>query len=389
MQLSKEENYVKRRAACAARLTSGTVHQPLLGDSPQHLEAAPCGMTTPEWHARCLGLAFMTKRDLGPGKLSILEEHSIAERWLFFTIVGNILLRKTNGSVRSLVNSLLSNPTKMVLLEVAISAKEDFLGVSLLGFLVFNCGQLKFAYVIGNLLKPEVFGTAIPINNDLSTQCMFECHMQRGSHGFLPIVVVKLNGVVCLEHAKPFRKKNDKVLSHFAEHCGVGAELVSLVREREVLDGAFKREGAETRQESHPRLNRHVSVSVVSSHEGIHMQWDIWKVAIPENLLVQNNLLLDRYGLLMKNEGDEVMFGVLASVVAGFVNENGKLLHGAASPKTRNAGGIPRPLTAFRKGTQNFYTTGRGVLSRCNHSKHMFASQSITAGKLTGRVIKK
>ncbi len=45
----------------------------------------------------------------------------------------------------------------------------------------------------------------------------------------------------------------------------------------------------------------------------------------------------------MENEGDEVVFGVLASVVTGFINENGKLLHGAASPKTRNAGGSPGP----------------------------------------------
>ena len=265
------------------------------------------------------------------------------ECWLGITVDDSALLKVIDECGGLLVNSLLSNPTKMVLFEVAKSAKEDFLGVSLLGFLIFNCGQLKFAYVIGNLSKPEIFGVAIPINNDLSTQCMLECHMQCGPHGFLPIVVVKLNGVVCLEHAKPFRKKNDKVFPHFAEHCGVGAELVSLVREREILDGAFKREGAETCQESHSRLNRHVSVSVVSSHEGIHMQRDIWEVAIPENLLVQSNLLLDRYGLLMKNEGDEVMPGVLASVVTGFVNENVKLLHDAASPKPRNAGGSPGP----------------------------------------------
>lgn len=383
------KNHAKRAVHAARRLTLGPVHQPLSEDIPQYLEVVRCGMTTPEWYARCLDLASMTKRGLESRKLPVLDQRTIVECWLVFTIVGNALLRKPNGSVDVLFDSLLSNSTKMVLLEVTISAKEDSLGVSLFGFLVFNCGQLEFAYVIGNLLKPEIFGTAIPINNDLSTQCMFECHMQCGPHGFLPIVVVKLNGVVCLEHAKPFRKKNDKVLPHFAEHCGVGAELISLVRECEVLDGAFKREGAETCQGSHPRLNRHVSVSVVSSHEGIHMQRDIWEVAIPENLLVLSNLLLDGYGLLMKNESDEVMSGVLASVVAGFVNENGKLLHGAASPKTRNAGGIPRPLTAFRKGTQDFYTTGRGVLSRCNHSKHMFASQSITAGKLTGRVIKK
>lgn len=217
--------------------------------------------------------------------------------WLGITVDDSASLRVIDECGGLLVNSLLSNPTKMVLLEVAKSAKEDLLGVSLFGFLVFNCGQLEFTYVIGNLLKPEIFGTAIPINNDLSTQCVFECHIQRRSHGFLSIVVVKLNGVVCLEHAKPFRKKNDKVLPHFAEHCGVGTGLVSLVREREVLDGAFKCEGAEACRESHPRLDGHVSISVVSPHKRIHVQRDIRKVVIPENLLVPSNLLLDGYGL--------------------------------------------------------------------------------------------
>lgn len=320
------------------------------------------------------------------GNPSTPGRSSIAECCLVFTVDSNSLQKKSNGSVGILFDLLLPDFSKMVLLEVAISAKEDFLGVSLFGFLVFNCGQLEFAYVIGDLLKPEIFRAAIPVNNDLGTQCMLECHMQCSPHGFLPIVVVKLNGIKCLEHVKPFRKEGDEVLLHFAEHCGVGTELVSLVREREVFDGAFKREGAEACQESHPRLDWHVSISVVSSHEGIHVQRDIWKVAIPKNLLVPSNILLDGYGLPMENEGDEVMFGILASVVTGFVNENGKLLHGAASPKTRNAGGIPRPLTAFRKGTQNFYTTGWGVFSRFNYSKHMFVSQCITAGRLLGKL---
>lgn len=380
------KNHAKRAVHAARRLTLGPVRQPLSEDIPQHLEVVRCGMTTPKWYARCLDLASMTKQGLESRKRPVLDQRTIVERWLVFAIVGNALLRKPNGSVKTLLDSLLSNPTKMVLLEVAISAKEDFLGVSLFGFLVFNCGQLEFTYVIGDLLKPEVFRAAIPVNNDLGTQCMLECHMQCSPHGFLPIVVVKLNGIKCLEHVKPFRKEGDEVLLHFAEHCGVGTELVSLVREREVLDGAFKREGAEACQESHPRLDGHVPISVVSSHEGIHVQRDIWKVAIPKNLLVPSNILLDGYGLPMENEGDEVVFGVLASVVTGFINENGKLLHGAVSPKTRNAGGIPRPLTAFHKGTQNFYTTGWGAFSRCNYSKHMFASQCITAGKLLGKV---
>ncbi len=320
------------------------------------------------------------------GNPSTPGRSSIAECCLVFTVDSNSLQKKSNGSVGILFDLLLPDFSKMVLLEVAISAKEDFLGVSLFGFLVFNCGQLELTYVIGNLLKPEVFRAAIPVNNDLGTQCIFECRMQCGLYGFLPIVVVKLNGIECLEHAKPFRKEGDEVLLHFAEHCGVGTELVSLVREREVLDGTFKCEGAEACQESHPRLDWHVPISVVSSHEGIHVQRNIWKVAIPENLLVPSNLLLDGYGLPMENEGDEVVFGVLASVVTGFINENGKLLHGAASPKTRNAGGIPRPLTAFHKGTQNFYTTGWGTFSRCNYSKHMFVSQCITAGRLLGKV---
>lgn len=317
---------------------------------------------------------------------SVLGRFFMTERWLLSTVDSNVFPGKANGSCGLLAELLLPNSTKMVLLEVAISAKEDFLGVSLFGFLVFNCGQLEFAYVIGNLLKPEIFRAAIPVNNGLGTQRMFECRMQCGPHGFLPIVVVELNGVECPEHAKPFREEGDEVLLHFAEHCGVSTELVSLVREREVLDGTFKREGAETCQESHPRLDGHVSISVVSSHERIHVQRDIWKVAVPENLLVLSNLLLNGYGLLMKNEGDEVMPGVLASVVTGFVNENGKLLHGAASPKTRNAGGIPRPLTAFHKGTQDFYTIGWGALSRCNYNKHMFVSLCITAGKLLEKV---
>ena len=380
------KNHAKRAVHVARRLTLGSARQPFLGLIPQHLEAAPCGVATHKWHAGCLELASIAKQGSELGKLPVLEQRTIVERWLAFAIASNAPLRKPNGSVKTLLDSLLSNPTKMVLLEVAISTKEDLLGVSLFGFLVFNCGQLEFTYVIGNLLKPEVFRAAIPVNNDLGTQCIFECRMQCGLYGFLSIVVVKLNGIECLEHAKPFRKEGDEVLLHFAEHCGVGTELVSLVREREVLDGAFKREGAEACQESHPRLDWHVPISVVSSHEGIHVQRNIWKVAIPENLLVPSNLLLDGYGLPMENEGDEVVFGVLASVVTGFINENGKLLHGAASPKTRNAGGIPRPLTAFHKGTQNFYTTGWGTFSRCNYSKHMFVSQCITAGRLLGKV---
>ena len=330
--------------------------------------------------ARTYALALAEGNPLIFGYLSTME------CWPGISLDDSALLRVIDECGGLLADSLLSNPTKMVLFEVAISAKENLLGVSLFGFLVFNCGQLELTYVIGNLLKPEVFRAAIPVNNDLGTQCIFECRMQCGLYGFLPIVVVKLNGIECLEHAKPFRKEGDEVLLHFAEHCGVGTELVSLVREREVLDGAFKREGAEACQESHPRLDWHVPISVVSSHEGIHVQRDIWKVAIPENLLVPSNLLLDGYGLPMENEGDEVVFGVLASVVTGFINENGKLLHGAASPKTRNAGGIPRPLTAFHKGTQNFYTTGWGAFSRCNYSKHMFVSQCITAGRLLGKM---
>ena len=103
------------------------------------------------------------------------------------------------------------------------------------------------------------------------------------------------------------------------------------------------------------------------------MERDIFQSLCPQRLEIISLALLESIALIMKHKGDEVVPGLSAGI-AGFVNEDGKILHGPHVPHTKNAGGKP-PAVGGPPCVEDhlLYTTRQVVCSIIAKYEHMFS----------------
>ena len=131
--------------------------------------------------------------------------------------------------------------------------------------------QFDFADIVSNLLKPEVLRITFFVNDRLLSKNVFECSVKDGCYLVLSVIVIDFDSVIALEGLKSVEQKEDQVATHSCEHGRIAFELVSLVTERYVCDGAFVGKSCKTRQKATAQASAHGSVGFVAVHQGIHV----------------------------------------------------------------------------------------------------------------------
>lgn len=364
-------------AYAARRLTLGLVRRPLLGGFPQHLEVAPCGTTMHTWHARYLGLASMTKQGLMPRDTPRLLRQAF-QRKVCNSYTMNHLWRK-------LVKPLFAKFLQPVLLQRNAIAEETSFAAALLVPFVANRRQLKAADIVGHLKEPVGFGCCVFIGNCVFGERLFERGMYGISYDFLSVVVIDFDAVVLLEELKIVLEKKLQVLFHPARKVDSARVFAFSESERFILNGAFLGENAESCQKALSFADCAHGILVVSTQNRSEVERRIGKSRFGKRFAEMRDVARDVVALVVENKCQQVELGSWANI-AGFIDEYRQLAHEKTSIN-KNAGGNPpalgQPSIAER---WLFYTTDQSVLSRCNYSKHMFASQYKTAGRLLGKV---
>lgn len=377
VQLSKEENYTKHAAHTVRRLMLRSVRQPLLGDDSQYLEAASCGMTAFEWHTRSLNLASMVKQGL------MLKE---APRLLLQAFQWKVCsLYAVDYRQQNLAKSFLAKFFQPVFLKGNVIAEETSFAAALFVSFVSNRCQFNAADIVGHLKEPVGFGRCVFIDNCVFRKRLFKGGMYGVSYDFLAVVVIDFDAVVLLEEPKIVLEEQLQVLFHSARKV-VGARVFAFSEsERFVLNGAFFGKNAESCQKALSFADWTQGVLVVSTQNWSEVERRIGKPRFGKRFVEMQDVARDIVVLVVKDKRQQIELGSWANV-AGFIDEDRQLAHEKTSIN-KNAGGnhpaLGQPSIAERWLS---YTTGRGVFSRCNYSKHMFVSQCITAGRLLGKV---
>lgn len=86
---------------------------------------------------------------------------------------------------------------------LSLAAAFSFVGATIPdATLIFNRGQFKFAYIVGDLPQSEITRRAVAVSNCLGPNRILESVVQDLGDGPLPVVVVDLDNLVCLESTK-------------------------------------------------------------------------------------------------------------------------------------------------------------------------------------------
>lgn len=358
----EDKIHVKRAAHAARRLTLGFVHQPLPEGTFRLSEVAPYGATIPKWHARYLGLASMTKQGLMPRKFPAqdslrdderpiaggsppaLERPSIAERHRVSTMASSALSRKTYDTSEFLANSLFANLLQVVFLEVNPFAKETLFGATRFACLVSNCCQLNAAYVIGDLKQIIRCGRGVAINDGLLRNRFFNRTVNCTLNHSLPIVVIDFDDIERLKEFEAVAYRSANVAMHFACQIIGAPNLSFLVCECQISEIGLFGKDAECRESFFAYLEIHRVERCMPSGDGREMERFRVEPGVPHALLILANACCDVVFLIMKNQGDQIVFRAGADV-SRFVNKDGKLPHlNSSCRKIKNAGGNPRLL---------------------------------------------
>lgn len=244
-----------------------------------------------------------------------------------------------------LANFLFSHLLEMSFIEVSPGAEDEFFGSAPFALLEFNGGKLYFANIVRNLLQAEIAWCAVAVDDSLCSKCVFKCVMQNFGDGTLAVVIVDLDCFVSLKWCNVVEKEKNQILAHLREEGVVIVEVAFLVRENGVVERTFYCKRIETREQTNSLVTTHLFVAVVSSHQRVHVQGNIWKPSLAQGVSVARNALCDVFGLVVEDKGQKIILGFVAAA-AGFINKDGKLFHKGAPSRNKNAGGIPRPVTA-------------------------------------------
>lgn len=356
---------VKRAAHAARRLTLELVRQPLLGSSPQLLEAAPYSTAIPKWHARCLGLACMTRQGLMPEKIPPTFDSSPLRARQRSCI--------TSCVHRSLADSFSANLLQIVFLEVNPFAEEAFFGIARRMRLISDRCQFNAAYVIGDLGQVIRCRRDIAVDDGFFGNRALDCAVNRAFDYFLAVVVVNLNGVERLEEFEIVAYCQIDISTYFVFKGLLGRELAFQVSKCSIFEVNFLSKDSKRSEELSSGSIFHQRILVMPSYDGREVKCSLRKPGVSDGLLVSFNILIDIDSLIMENEGDQITFGSRSNIT-GLVDEDREFVH--CEPFCRNKkmpGDSPRLLRQPSMAERYLvYITGQDALSSRNYNKQTF-----------------
>lgn len=371
------ETYAGYNTHAVQRLLSGYARQLLPKEWCLFPKASSCHVDVPIWHAKYIGLASMAKRGTvpkgTPRQLRQVFQWKACSRYTM------------NCQQRKLAKSFLAKFFQPVFLKGNVIAEETSFAAALFVSFVSNRCQFNAADIVGHLKESVGFGRCVFIDNCVFRKRLFKGGMYGVSYDFLAVVVIDFDAVVLLEEPKIVLEEQLQVLSHSVRKADGTRVFAFSESERFILNGAFLGENAKSCQKTLSFADWAQGILVVSTQDRSEVERRIGKSRFGKRFVEMRDVATDVVVLVMKDKRQQVELRSGANI-AGFIDEYRQLAHEKTSIN-KNAGGNPpalgQPSIAERWLS---YTTGQSVFSRCNYSKHMFASQCITAGKLLGKV---
>ena len=276
-----------------------------------------------------------------------------------------------------LLEALLPELLEIVLLEVAESAKERHIGLSLQMPLELQVGQLDSANVVSNLGKTIAACNGILIDNRLVGNARFDRPMNRFGHNTLSTVVVNLDGIKLLQIGEMGSQELNEVF-FYCGGKGIWAKRSSLlfvgkhsIRYGEPVD--------ETSKSAKLSLAiRHVFplVFVMPIYERVKVKRDAVQLLDSQLSHIFGYAVFQGQALLMKHEADKVEVRNTTNI-ARLIDEDGQFSHQALPSRNpsryKKCRGTPPALGGPPiRSIHLLYTTNRNVYSIVPKVEHMF-----------------
>lgn len=275
-----------------------------------------------------------------------------------------------------LLEALLPELLEKVLLEVAESAKERRIGLSLQMPFELQVGQLDSANIVSNLGKTIAACNGILIDNRLAGDARCNRPMNRFGHNALPAVVVNLDGIKLLQIREMIEQENLEVFLYDIREGLRPESLLLVINEDPVLHRKVLDKNPKSMQVLFAHLNVLPSVFIISVNQRIEMERRSVKITILNRSFMQPYIVPNIEFLLMKHKPHEIEIGNNSNV-SRLVYENRQLFHiplpAVACRDIKNAGGNPPALGGppIRR-IHLLYTTNRNVYSILPKVEHMF-----------------
>ncbi len=278
-----------------------------------------------------------------------------------------------NRAQRELPEPFFAKFLQPVFLEGNAVSEEAMLAAPLFTVFIANCGQLDAANIVRHLKQSIGFGRCVFVDDGVLGNRFLNRRMYRIPHDFLAVIVIDFNEVILLEKCKIISKEDSQISLHsVSKFDGVGV-LAFLENERFVLDGAFFGKNAKSCEEALPLADGVCGILVVATQDRCEVERRVWEPCISERFGEVGNVAGDIVILVVEDKCQQIELGSRTDI-ARFIDKDRQLTHQKTSIN-KNAGGNPpalgQPSIAER---WLVYTTGRGVLSSRNYSKHMFDS---------------
>lgn len=274
-----------------------------------------------------------------------------------------------------LLETLLPELLEKVLLEIAESAKECRIGLSLQMPFELQVGQLDAANAVSNLGKTIAACNGILIDNRLAGDARCNRPMNRFGHNALPAVVVNLDGIKLLQIGEMIEQENLEVFLYDIREGLRSESLLLVINEDPVLHRKVLNKNPKSMQVLFAHLNVLPSVFIISVNQRIEMERRSVKIAILNRSFMQPYIVPNIEFLLMKHKPHEIEIGDNSNV-SRLVYENRQLFHiplpAAACRDIKNAGGNPPALGGppIRR-IHLLYTTNQNVYSILSKVEHM------------------
>lgn len=225
-----------------------------------------------------------------------------------------------------LLETLLPELLEEVLLEVAESAKERHIGLSLQMPFELQVGQLDSANVISHLRKAISAGNRILIDNRLAGNARCNGSMYGLGHNALPTVVVNLDGIELLQISQVVKKEDLQIAldSH--------SKTVEVLRHLLVVDKHLVRNGQMLEKRNKgvkllfSTLNVLPTIIVVTVNQGVEMEGRPIETVLTQSGLVQTDIPANVKTLLMEYKAHKIKIRNTTHV-SGLIDKNGQLFH--------------------------------------------------------------
>lgn len=275
---------------------------------------------------------------------------------------------------KTLLQNMPPELSQVVLLEVTPLTKKAPIGRSLLVALVLQSDELDATGEVCNLEHPVFSWMCFPVHHRTLEEGVLKRRVKDASDEGLSVIVVDLDEIEFDELIEIVKQELGQVTLHGANELIRRLESILSIDKGVVAERSMLRERTEGHEELGAQRRIEVPVLLVCPEKRVEVEGDVWEVSVRERLLVQIDRAGEIVALVMKDQGEQVVFG-FSSEVAGLIYKDGELLHETSPLDTKSAGGNPPALDSpLLRGDHLSYTTSQSSESIVYKPEHKFVT---------------